>query len=197
MPGTALKLMQLLQHPVHLQRTPCSIYSEPGMVFCTLGMFTPLWRRHHHHPYMSQMLQITETLNSLLVLTWQSQSRQGTLTAVNVVETQVNTVSPEMTNIMPLRAIPLRSLHLLGEVELWTYIYIHKRRLYTWTSPDGQHRNQIDYSLCSQRWRSSTQSAKTRLALTVAQTMNSLLPNSDLNWRNTCIGRYKLALSLF
>ena len=25
----------------------------------------------------------------------------------------------------------------------------HKRRLYTWTSPDGQHRNQIDYILCS------------------------------------------------
>ena len=30
------------------------------------------------------------------------------------------------------------------------------------TSPDGQHRNQIDYILCSQRWRSSIQSAKTR-----------------------------------
>ena len=39
----------------------------------------------------------------------------------------------------------------------------HKRRLYTWTSPDGLHRNQIDYILCSQRWRSSIQSAKTRL----------------------------------
>ena len=38
----------------------------------------------------------------------------------------------------------------------------HKRRLYTSTSPDGQHRNQIDYNLCSQRWRSSIQSAKTR-----------------------------------
>ena len=37
----------------------------------------------------------------------------------------------------------------------------HKRRLYTWTSPDGQHWNQIDYILCSQRWRSSIQSAKT------------------------------------
>ena len=37
-----------------------------------------------------------------------------------------------------------------------------KRRFYTWTSPDGQHRNQIDYILCSQRWRSSIQSAKTR-----------------------------------
>jgi len=39
----------------------------------------------------------------------------------------------------------------------------HKRILYTWTSPDGQYRNQIDYILCSQRWRSSIQSAKTRL----------------------------------
>ena len=38
----------------------------------------------------------------------------------------------------------------------------HKRRLYTWTSPDGQYRNQIDYILCSQNWRSSIQSAKTR-----------------------------------
>ena len=35
----------------------------------------------------------------------------------------------------------------------------HKRRLYTWTSPDGQYRNKIGYILCSQRWRSSIQSA--------------------------------------
>ena len=39
----------------------------------------------------------------------------------------------------------------------------HKRRLYTWTSPDSQHRNQIDYILFSRRWRTSIQSAKTRL----------------------------------
>ena len=39
----------------------------------------------------------------------------------------------------------------------------HRRRLYTWTSPGGQHWNQIDYILCNQGWRSSTQSAKTRL----------------------------------
>ena len=38
----------------------------------------------------------------------------------------------------------------------------HKRRLYTWTSPDGQHQYQTDYILCSQKWRSSIQSAKTR-----------------------------------
>ena len=39
----------------------------------------------------------------------------------------------------------------------------HKTRLYTWTSPDSQYRNQIDYIICSHRWRSSIQSAKTRL----------------------------------
>ena len=58
----------------------------------------------------------------------------------------------------------------------------HQRRLYTWTSPDGQHRNQTDYILCSQRWRSSTQSEKKQdQELTVAQIMKSLLPNSGLN----------------
>ena len=38
----------------------------------------------------------------------------------------------------------------------------HKRRLYTWTSHDGQHRNQTVSILCSQRWRSSIESTKTR-----------------------------------
>ena len=40
-----------------------------------------------------------------------------------------------------------------------TLLQQHKRRLYTWTSPNGQYRNQTDY-ICSQRWRSSIQSAK-------------------------------------
>ena len=39
----------------------------------------------------------------------------------------------------------------------------HKRRLYIRTSPDVQHQYQTDYILCSQRWRSSKQSVKTRL----------------------------------
>ena len=39
----------------------------------------------------------------------------------------------------------------------------HKRRLYIWTSSDGQYQNQTDYILCSWRWRSSIESAKTRL----------------------------------
>ena len=38
----------------------------------------------------------------------------------------------------------------------------HKRRLFTWTSPDGQYRNQIDHILWSFIWRSPIQSAKAR-----------------------------------
>ena len=38
----------------------------------------------------------------------------------------------------------------------------HERWLHTWTSPDGQYKNQTDYILCSWRWRSCIQSAKTR-----------------------------------
>ena len=44
-----------------------------------------------------------------------------------------------------------------------TILKQHKRRLYMWTSPDGKYQNQIDYILCSRRWKSSVQSAKTRL----------------------------------
>ena len=43
-----------------------------------------------------------------------------------------------------------------------THFQQYKRRLYTWISPHGRHRNQIDYVLCSERWRSSIQSAKRR-----------------------------------
>ena len=43
-----------------------------------------------------------------------------------------------------------------------TVFQTHKRRFYTCTSSDGQYQNQIDYIL-SIRWRSSIQSAKTRL----------------------------------
>ena len=38
----------------------------------------------------------------------------------------------------------------------------HKRRLYTWISPKGQHWNQTDYILCSWRWKYSIKSAKGR-----------------------------------
>ena len=58
----------------------------------------------------------------------------------------------------------------------------HKRILYTWTSPDGQYRNKIDYIFFAAkdgkalyRWQKQDEE------LTVIQIMNCLLPNSDLN----------------
>ena len=49
------------------------------------------------------------------------------------------------------------------------------------SSPDGQHRNQIDYILCSQDGEALYSQQKQDWELTVAQIMNSLLPNSDLH----------------
>ena len=56
----------------------------------------------------------------------------------------------------------------------------HKRRLYTWTSPDGQHRNQIDYFFAAKDGEALYSQQKQDQELTVAQILNSLLPNSDL-----------------
>jgi len=53
--------------------------------------------------------------------------------------------------------------------------------LKAWTSPDGQHRNQIDYILCSQRWRSSIQPAKTRPGADCGSDHELLMPNPGLN----------------
>ena len=51
-----------------------------------------------------------------------------------------------------------------------------------WTSPDGKYQNQIDYILCSQRCRSSIQSAKQDQGDDCGTDHDSLLPNSDLHW---------------
>ena len=62
-----------------------------------------------------------------------------------------------------------------------TLFQLHKRGLYTWTSPDGQHRNQIDYILAAKDEEALYSQQKQDQELTVAQIMKSLLPNSDLN----------------
>ena len=55
----------------------------------------------------------------------------------------------------------------------------HKRRLYTGTSPDSQYQNQNDYILCTEDGEALYSYQKEDWELTVAQIMNSLLPNSD------------------
>ena len=59
----------------------------------------------------------------------------------------------------------------------------HKRRLYTWTSSNGQYWNQTDYILCSQRWRSCIQSAKTRPGADCGSYNELLISKFRLKWK--------------
>ena len=59
----------------------------------------------------------------------------------------------------------------------------HNRRLYTWTSSDGQHRNHTDYIICSQRWRSFIQSAKTRLGADCSSGHELLTVKFRFKWK--------------
>ena len=57
----------------------------------------------------------------------------------------------------------------------------HKRRLYTWTSPDGHIEIRLIIFFAAKDGEALYSQQKQDQELTVAQIMNSLLPNSDLN----------------
>ena len=73
-----------------------------------------------------------------------------------------NTGASASTAVLPMNIQDLFPLGWSGWTSLLskglsvnTLFQQHKRRLYIWTSPDGQYQNKIDCILCSQRWRSS------------------------------------------
>ena len=55
----------------------------------------------------------------------------------------------------------------------------HNRRLCTWISPDGHYRNQIDYLFAAKEGEALYSQQKQDWEQTMAQIMNSLLPNSE------------------
>ena len=57
----------------------------------------------------------------------------------------------------------------------------HKRRLYTWTSPDSQSEIRLVIFFVAKYGEAIYSQQKQDRELTVAQIMSSLLPNSDLN----------------
>ena len=64
-----------------------------------------------------------------------------------------------------------------------TLLRQHKRRLDTRTSPDDQYQNQIDYIIffAAKDGEALYSQQKQDQELTVAQIMNSLMPNSEVN----------------
>ena len=60
-------------------------------------------------------------------------------------------------------------------------LFQQHKRLYTWTSPDGQYQNQIGYIFAVKDGEALHSQQKQDWELTLAQIMNYLLPNSDLN----------------
>ena len=64
-----------------------------------------------------------------------------------------------------------------------TFFQQHKRRLYTWTSPDGQHKMRLIIFFGAKDGEALYCQQKQDQELIVAQIMNPLLPNSDLNRR--------------
>ena len=72
----------------------------------------------------------------------------------------------------------------------------YRRRLHTWTSPDCEYWNQTDYIICSQRWKSSIQSAKTRPGADYGSNHEFLIANFRIKlkkvWKTTRPFRYDI-----
>ena len=125
---------------------------------------------------LQDLLELTPKKGVLFIIgDWSAKVRSQEITWSN---RQVWTWSTEWSRAKANRVFPREctghSKHPLPTTQ---------EEIHTWTSPGVNTKIKlIIYMLCSQRWRSSIQSAKTRLGAQ-AQIMNSLLPNSDLNWR--------------
>ena len=73
-------------------------------------------------------------------------------------ESEVTQSCPTLSDPMDC-SLPGSSVHGIFQARVLEWGAI---AFYTWTLPDGQYQNQIDYILCRQRWRSSIQLAKIR-----------------------------------
>ena len=62
-------------------------------------------------------------------------------------------------------------------------LFQQHKRLYIWTSPNGQQRNKTDYILCNPRWRSCIQPANTRPGADCCSDHQLLTANFRLKWK--------------
>ena len=154
-------------------------WTEPGgLQFIGLQRDTTEWQSTHTHT--SQSRNFTFRLSSLTekgVCIFQKK-KKGCFIASSI----VFDITQTRNNPMSTNSRANKLVYSYGEM-LYNYENEHRRQAYTWTPPDGQYQNQTDSTLCSQRWKSSIESAKTRPRTDCGSTISSLLQNSGSNWR--------------
>ena len=155
----------------NISHNSSSVQFDYYVYFIIFSDFTKLYDHHHKSVWEHFIAQI----RSLIIGDWNAKAgNQETPEVTGKFGLGVqNEAGQKLTEFCQETALVIAN----------TLFQQHKRRLYTWTSPDGQHQNQIDYSLCSQRWRSYIQSAKTRPGDDCGSDHELLIAKFRLNWR--------------
>ena len=142
------------------QNDPCSFRSKPFIIrviqVCALTSNAEEAEVEWFYENLQDLLEITPKTDVLFIIgDWNTKvGSQVDLLDLTWSNRQIWPWRTEWRRAKANRALPRECTgHIFQQ---------HKRRLYTWTSPDGQCWNQIGYNLCSWRWNSSIQLAKTR-----------------------------------
>ena len=155
---------------VHFQGTPFNI---------TIVQVYPLTSNAEEaevewfYEYLQNLLELTTKKDVLFIIgDWNAKRRKSSNTWSNM---QVWTWSTEWSRAKPNRVWPREhighSKHSLPTTQETT---LHM------ASPDGQYQNHTDFILCSQRWRSSIQSTKTRPGADCGSHIELLIPKFRL-----------------
>ena len=152
-----------------MRKIPHSQQKSPK---CSTGVQSQKWQNDlcfQGKPFSIRVIQVyAPTINGKklkLVLWWSTRPRTNTKKNVLFIigDWNANVGSQEILGVQ--NEVGQRLTEFCKENTLviaHTLLQQQKRQLYTWTSPDGQCQNPIDYIFCSWIWRSFIQSAKTR-----------------------------------
>ena len=112
-----------------------------------LSAIRVVWSAYLRLLIFSQKSWFQFVLHSAQHLAWSTLHIGDGNTNINTwTNRQIWTWSTEWSRTKANRVLPGNALVIAN-----TLFQQQKRRLYTWTSSDGQHRNQIDYIICSKR----------------------------------------------